>query len=229
MRTLLTAEVNAAVTGSFEGGATEVVVNDSHGSGYNILFENLDPRCKIIHGLNCSGPHWLPELDESFDAMVLIGMHAMAGTENALVSHSKWEVNEGELYFSESTMAAAMAGDFNVPTILVSGDDKIIAEVSEKIPGICSIVVKKGLGAYQAKSLIPVKACELFNTNTCSAVKNYKSVAPYKIKGPVSLNLLESKEHSPPLQYMKDKAVIADTINEAFIEFEKVWTGIPDM
>ncbi len=47
---LLTDEVNAAVKASFDAGADEVLVNDSHGSGYNILFEDLDPRCRIIHG-----------------------------------------------------------------------------------------------------------------------------------------------------------------------------------
>ena len=78
MYKLLTAEVNAAVKAAFDAGATEVVVNDSHGSGYNILFEDLDPRCRIIHGKNCSGPHWLPLLDSSFDAMVLIGMTFIA-------------------------------------------------------------------------------------------------------------------------------------------------------
>ena len=89
MRQLLTDEVNAAVKAAFEAGADEVLVNDSHGSGYNILFEQLDPRCRIIHGRNCSGPHWLPLLEGS-DALVLVGMHAMGGTPVSITPHSLW-------------------------------------------------------------------------------------------------------------------------------------------
>ena len=90
MYRLLTAEVNAAVRAAFDAGADEVIVNDSHGSGYNILFEELDSRCRIIHGRNCSGPHWLPLLEGS-DAMLLVGMHAMAGTPRNRKSHKKPE------------------------------------------------------------------------------------------------------------------------------------------
>ena len=100
MYQLLTDEVNAAVRAAFDAGADEVIINDSHGSGYNILFEQLDPRCRIIHGRNCSGPHWLPLLDETFDAMVLIGMHAMGGTPCSITPHSKWVVNDCELFLS---------------------------------------------------------------------------------------------------------------------------------
>ena len=119
MYKLLTAEVNAAVRAAFDSGADEVIVNDSHGTGYNIMFEDLDPRCRIIHGRNCSGPHWMPLLDSSFDAILLIGMHAMGATPKAIIPHSKWEINHGELYLSEGTMACAIAGDFGVPAVMM--------------------------------------------------------------------------------------------------------------
>ena len=111
MHRLLTDEVNAAVRAAFDSGADDVLVKDGHGSGYNIIFENLDPRCRIIHGRNCSGPHWLPLLDASCEALVLVGMHAMGGTPNAILPHSKWKVNGGAMYLSEGSMAAAIAGD----------------------------------------------------------------------------------------------------------------------
>ena len=56
MRRLLTREINAAVQGAFDAGAEDVIINDNHGSGYNILFEELDTRCRIIHGRGSSGP-----------------------------------------------------------------------------------------------------------------------------------------------------------------------------
>lgn len=227
MYRLLTNEVNAAVQGAFDAGADEVIVNDSHGSGYNILFEDLDPRCRIIHGRNMSGPAWLPFLDGSFDAMVLVGMHAMGGTPDSITPHSKWEVNGGEFYMSEGSMACALAGDFGVPAVFVSGDDKIISEISGKIPGIFSVEVKKALSPYQACSLIPAKACELIRLNVEKAVRARAQIKPYRIQGPLRLNLLDSEGHIPPLKRLGDD-VSADTISEAFYKYEKEmpWTTL---
>lgn len=223
---LLTKEVNAAVKAAFDGGATETVVNDSHGSGYNIVFEELDPRCEIIHGRNCSGPHWLPLLDSSFDALVLIGMHAMEGTEKAIAPHSKWEINDGEIYMSEGSMAAAIAGNYNIPTVFVSGDNKLIKEVKEKIPNIETATVKTALGTYQAKSLIPARACELIYQGVKAGIANINNITPYHIKGPLELQLLQSEEHIPPLSPVLPEAVESNTINEAFMKFEKAMPWI---
>ena len=224
MRRLLTDEVNAAVKAAFMSGADEVLVNDSHGSGYNILFEQLDPRCRIIHGRNCSGPHWLPLLEDS-DALVLVGMHAMAGTPVSITPHSLWKVNGGSLYLSEGTMAAAIAGDLGIPSVFVSGDDKITAEFKEKIPAIETAAVKQALSPYQACSLIPARACELIGQGVQAGLKKRKEIPPYKIPGPVQLTLLDSDKHVSPLKEIMPP-VTADTISEAFLIYEKAmpWT-----
>ena len=225
MRRLLTDEVNEAVKAACESGADEVLVNDSHGSGYNILFEDLDPRCRIIHGRNCSGPHWLPLLEGS-DAMVLIGMHAMGGTPVSITPHSLWKVNGGRLFLSEGTMAAAIAGDLGIPSVFVSGDDKITAEFKEKIPAIEALAVKQALSPYQACSMIPARACELIGQGVRNGLKRRKEIAPYRIQGPVELTLLDSANHAPPLKEIIP-AVTADTVSEAFLKYEKnmAWTN----
>lgn len=219
MYQLLTDEVNAAVRAAFDSGADEVIVNDNHGSGYNILFEQLDPRCRIIHGRNGSGPHWLPLLDSSFDAMVLIGMHAMGGTPCSIIPHSKWIVNDGEFYLSEASMAAAIAGDHGVPAVMLSGDDKINAEVSAKIPGIESVVVKQALSPYMACSVIPAKACEMIYEGVKRGIARRKGIAPFVVRGPVRLNLLDSPDHCPPLKECGE-TVTGNTIDEAFMKYE---------
>ncbi len=225
MRKLLTDEVNAAVKASFDAGADEVLVNDSHGSGYNILFEDLDPRCRIIHGRNCSGPAWLSLLDASFDALVLVGMHAMGGTPCAITPHSLWKVNDGNIYLSEGSMAAAIAGDFGVPTVFVSGDDKVTAEISGKIPKIRTVVTKQALAPFLACSLIPARACELIYEAVHMAIARRKEISPYVISGPVTLSLLDSDNHAPPLAEIQ-KPVMCDTISEAFFQYEDAmpWT-----
>ena len=227
MYKLLTDEVNAAVQGAFDAGADEVIVNDSHGSGYNIQFEHLDPRCQIVHGRNMSGPAWLPFLDETFDAMLLIGMHAMGGTKDAITPHSRWEVNDGEFFMSEGAMAAALAGDFGVPAVLITGDDKVIQEFKEKIPEISSVQVKKALSPYQACSLIPAKACELIRKAAKEAILRRNEIKPYKVSGPLRLTLLDSANHVPPLERVGE-TVEAATISEAFDKYERAmeWTTL---
>lgn len=225
MRRLLTDEVNVAVKAAFESGADEVLINDNHGTGYNILFEDLDPRCRIIHGRNCSGPHWLPLLEDS-DALVLIGMHAMGGTPVSITPHSLWKVNGGKLFLSEGTMAAAIAGDLGIPSVFVSGDDKITAEFKEKIPSIEALAVKQALSPYQACAMIPARACELIGQGVRTGLKRRKEIAPYRIRGPLELTLLDSANHAPPLEEVMP-AVTADTISEAFLKYEKAmaWTN----
>jgi len=229
MARLLTNELNAAVCAAFESGAQEVLVNDSHGSGYNIIFEELDPRCEIIHGRNFSGPHWLPCLDEGWDAMVLVGVHAMGGTANAVLPHSLYEVNGGEIYLSEGSMAAALAGERDIPTVFASGDDKVLAELCDKIPDLATAQVKRALGAYQARSLMPDRACKIIAEGVKDGLLRRTEIAPYRIPYPIRLQLLDSPGHIPPLKPMLNEAVVADKVDAAFLQLQRQmeWTKFP--
>ena len=83
-RLLMTREVNAAVEGALEGGATEIWVADGHGQYNNILLEELHPGACLVSGkprlfgmmggLDC-GP---------WDGLFLIGYHARAGAHGVL-------------------------------------------------------------------------------------------------------------------------------------------------
>ncbi|MFA7373054.1 MAG: M55 family metallopeptidase [bacterium] len=192
MNHLLTDEVHAAVKACLMMEAEEIYINDSHGSGYNILLEELDPACKIIHGRGGHGPSWLPLLDESFDAAIGIGMHAMAGTPSAVCPHSCWHVTLGdgrEIKLSECTMFAALAGTKGVPVVAVSGDDKIAAEVKEKIPGCETAVVKEGFSSQLACSLVPSAACDLIYEKVKAGLARCAAIEPYRLEGPFKLNI----------------------------------------
>jgi len=192
MNRLLTNEVNAAAKACKEMGADEVYVNDNHGCAWNILFEELDPCCKIIHGRSGYFPSWLPLLDESFDAAIGIGMHAMAGTPGAVCPHSCWHVTLGdgsEIKLSECTMFAALAGEKGVPLVAIAGDDKIAAEVRGKISGCETAIVKQGLAAQNACSLIPSRACELIAEKVKAGLKKRNEIKPFKLQGPFKLNV----------------------------------------
>lgn len=218
MYQLLTDEVNSAVKAAFDAGADEVIVNDNHGSGYNILFEQLDERCQIVHGRGGSGDDWLQFLDASFDALVIIGAHAMAETPCAITPHSKWCLNQGEIYMSEASMAAALAGDLDIPTVMASGDDKIGAELLEKMPDLEFAQVKRAVSPYMACSMIPKAACKLIYQKVRDGLAKRNEIKPYKVKGPVELILFDSDNHAPPLQTYGE-AVIAPTVTEAFNKY----------
>ena len=80
MQRLLTGEVNAAAEGLFSAGVEEILVNDAHGAGRTILVEELMPGVQIARGVD--RPTWLLGVSSRFDALVQVGMHAMAGTPN---------------------------------------------------------------------------------------------------------------------------------------------------
>ena len=189
MNQLLTDEVSAAARAALDSGAKEVWINDSHGCCYNILFEQLPKQCQIIHGRAGHFDAWLGCFDGSVDAMVCIGMHAMAGTRQAVCPHSLWHINGDRVVLSEATMAAAMAGYHGVPCVCVSGDDKICAEVRQKVPDCETVVVKWGIAPQNARCLSPICSCERIYEGVKNGLAKRKEIAPYAIEGPYRVNI----------------------------------------
>lgn len=216
MYRLLTGEVNAAIRAAKACGAQTIYVNDNHGSAYNIIFEELEEGCEILHGRGGHSPEWLTALNEGFDVMVLVGMHAMGDELNAICPHSRWVLNDGQIYMSEASMAMALAGDLNIPAVFASGDQIITAEIKEKNPLIETAVVKHAYGPFFCRSLLPGKAQELIFNGVKKGLEKRKDVPAYKLKGPFSLNLLDSEGHIPPLKPILKKPVTGDTVTEVF-------------
>jgi len=157
-RRLLTGDVNAAIEGALEGGATEILVADAHNGSFNFLLEELHPAAQVIHGTH-GGPRF-PYLDHSVGAMFIVAYHARAGTLAATLEHTmssaSWfrlTVNGREI--GEVGIDAALAGAAGVPVVLVTGDDKVCAEAKELLGAIETAVVKQGLGRHRAKCLLP--------------------------------------------------------------------------
>ncbi len=123
-RRLLTADVNACIAGCFDGGATEVVARDAHWAGDNFLTEEIDPRATVDHGARGL---WWGCLDRSFDAVMVVGQHAMAGTVDAFLDHTQsskdwYEFRINGRLMGELGQCAAMAGHFGVPGVMRAGD-----------------------------------------------------------------------------------------------------------
>jgi D-amino peptidase len=187
-RRLLTQEVNAAVAGFFEGGATEVIVNDGHGAGYTIDVELLDERVTIIHGRE--RPFWLPGLNQTCAATALVGAHAKASTPRGNLCHSMnrtiRDYSFNGISHGEIGMQAMIAGHYGVPMIFLSGDLHACHEVEGFIPGIVTAAVKEGLSEYSAAALSPKAARALICERARASIAQIGKVEPYEIAGPLT-------------------------------------------
>lgn len=188
---LVTAETNAAIRGALAAGATEIIVEDNHGSGHNLLYEELHPEAKVIMG----GPR--PQrfclLDKSFDGLILLCHHAMAGAQNGILAHSYSSVSVHRMILNgrpigEIGFDAAIAGERGVPVIFVSSDDAGCAEAKKFLgQDLVTVSTKRGLGRNCALSLSPKKAQELTEAAVKRAVQNGRARKPYTLKGPFTL------------------------------------------
>ena len=191
-RLLMTKEANAVVQGAFQGGATSVVVNDSHGDMYNLLAEEMDPRAELLIGSPKVPWSMMQGLGPQFAVALFIGYHAAAGTEAAVLDHTYsgrllYDVRINGESVSEADLNAALAGTYGVPVGLVTGDDKFCAQAATRIPGIRTVSVKESYGRGVAKSLRPVAAREAIRAATAEAVAGANELVPFAIRPPIVL------------------------------------------
>lgn len=187
-RARMTAEVNAAIEGALEGGATEVIVNDSHDGMRNLLPDLLHPSVRWISGNDkplgmCQGI----DLDD-VGAFFYTGYHAKAGTTNAPLAHT-WTGWVNDVRFNgrstgEFGINAAIAGAYGIPVTLVTGDIKAVRQTQELLgEQVVGAVVKEGLSTFAALHLHPLKAQQLIRESAARAVRNASSAQPYVLPG----------------------------------------------
>jgi D-amino peptidase len=188
---LLTGEVNAATEGLFAAGVEEVIINDGHGAGRTILVEELISGVKIARGT--MRPRTLPGFGPSAEALVQVGMHAMAGTPNACLAHTMsrdgtvYRVNGREI--GEMQYAAYQCGQFGVPWIYTSGDSHACTESEAWVSGIVTAAVKEGLSEQCAIHLAPVDARALIRESIQQAVASFGQIDPLLADSPVALEI----------------------------------------
>lgn len=181
---LQTAEVKSACDGLLAAGATEIVINDAHGTGYNILFEQLSGPIRVIHGTPRHSEFWMARLDRSFAAMCYIGGHPMEGTQRGILPHTKWTINDGAIILGEVGMAMSIAGYFGVPTVAVSGDKAVEQEVHSLVPEVEVAVVKEAFAPDIAIEHIPENARRMIYEACKRGLERVKEIPPYRVPGP---------------------------------------------
>jgi D-amino peptidase len=180
-RKLMAEDTNAAVRGAFAGGATEVVVNDSHGSQRNLLPEDLDPRVRLIsHSFKRHG--MMEGLDESFDAVIFVGYHAKAEAPRGLFAHTGSgvvrDLQLNGVSVGEGGMNAAMAAWYGVAVALVTGDDAAVEEVKAAAPAVRTVAVKRAINTRAVELLPLAEARRQIEEGARQAVATAKKPAP---------------------------------------------------
>jgi D-amino peptidase len=137
-----------------ENGFEEVVIADSHGYMTNIDYLEMPRKTRIIQGF--PRPYsMLTGLDESFNAVLFIGYHTAAGTMHGFLDHTMSgrvfaEIRVNGAIASEYLINSLVAGEKNVPVILVAGDEWLREEVSKYTPWAVFISFKRGITRYSA-------------------------------------------------------------------------------
>jgi D-amino peptidase len=181
-RELLLAEVNAAIDGALAGGATEIVVNDSHSVMRNLAPERLHGRATYISGSH--KPLYMMEgLDPSFDAIFFVSYHGSMGGDPAVLSHTYnpravAEVRLNGQVVGESGVNALVAAHHGVPIVLVTGDQTACEETVAVVPRVETAVVKKSITRFAAESLHPEVARDLIRAAATRAVELADRPAP---------------------------------------------------
>jgi len=192
-REFMTAEVNAAIEAAFAAGATEILVSDSHGNGENLLIEKLPKNVQVVR----SWPRplmMMQGIDETFDGAIFLGYHTSTTNSEGIRAHTISSANLADVRLNgismpEAGINAAIAGHFNVPIIMISGDDAVVKEVTGLLGNIENATVKWAYGFHSAKTMTPEAAYELIREKVKTAVGRIKEFKSYKLKTPIQLEV----------------------------------------
>ncbi len=199
-RRQMIAETNAAIEGAFAGGATEVVVNDSHGPQTNLRPDELDRRATLITG--SPKPLGMAQgLDSSFSAAVYIGYHAPGSTADAVHGHTfsgalkVVRLNGKEV--GEYGLNAMVAGHFGVPVVFISGDRAAVEMARDFIPGVDGLAVKDGIGYSAARTMHPLEAREKIAAGVRAALVKRIARQPVRLGTSITLEVeLDNLAHA---------------------------------
>lgn len=199
---LLTGEVNAAVEGLLEGGATEVVVWDGHDASRSLSVLDIHPKARLLTGTPVSSTL---ELDATYSAIIFIGQHAMAGAENAILSHSYSSQGIQNIWVNGKAVGEVgarvmLAGSFGVPAIMLSGDAAACKEIHDLVPQAECAEVKAGVSRTAGYMLPHPKACALIREKARRALERLADVKPYKVSGPVEVKVEFTPRGTPDIQ-----------------------------
>jgi D-amino peptidase len=192
-RELMTAECNAAIEGCFDGGADEVIVNDSHDGMMNLIQRQVDRRARVIRG-STKALGMMTGIDGHVAATMFVGYHARTGNDGVLNHTMRGRDVQGVFLNGEPAgelrLNAALAGWHGIPVALITGDNVLCDEGRDVLGQVPAVEVKEAVDKYTALSLHPEVAQERIRDAARQAVQNLAGVTPYRVEAPTTLRVL---------------------------------------
>jgi D-amino peptidase len=187
----MTLDVNAAIRGLRQGGATEITVADGHGArlwpdSFNVIPEELEPGVELVRGIS------VLDGTAGFDALAMVGMHCRNGTPVGFLGHTVSGFTAARFngeWLGESEMLAAMAGHLAIPTIMVTGDDATIREASHFMPWIEGVVVKTATGRASCDCLPGDLTRSRIESAAGRALRNLSQMRPLLVSPPINVEV----------------------------------------
>ncbi|HOG48035.1 MAG TPA: M55 family metallopeptidase [Anaerolineae bacterium] len=229
-RRWLTGDINAAVEGAMEAGATSFVVHDGHRQGQEtILLDELHPAAEVVRGrpiILCEEA----DLARGYDGAFLVGMHARPGQPAVLGHCCAWplvrEVRLNGQPVGEAELVATLVGAYGIPTLLVTGDDRVCLDVQRWSSGkIEAAVVKYALSRYTARCLPLIEARERIRIAARQAVERLPQARAFVAAAPVDLEVeLDEREAARRVAWMPQVAYDGErTLHYAHADYRQVY------
>jgi D-amino peptidase len=203
-RFFTTEDVNAAIRGLWRAGAQQVDVFDGHGMGGNIIVENLEEDSRYLGGGWMTNLRKMIEGGEigSYDALVLLGQHAAQGTKNGFLSHTNTGMSALRIngkFAGEAPQIAWLAGYYQVPTLMVVGDDALVREVRALLPGVQGIVVKTSQTRHRTTCIPVDEAHALIEETAFRKLNEVEEMEPCQLSGPIQVEIFFALEEPAEL------------------------------
>jgi len=199
-RKIMTDEVNTVVKTAFECGAKRVLINDFHAFGQNIIIGDLHKDAELIRGdANPMFGYGLSGLDESFRAIIHLGVHPREGEKCGIINHTMDGRTVADLRVNgepigELELIAMAAGDIGVPVALVSGDVMVTERAKKLLPGIETVPTKFGYSDLTARCLTPAKVAAELVEKTKAVLADPSRYSPLKYSGENTIELRYFKQ-----------------------------------
>jgi D-amino peptidase len=189
----MTAEVLAAVEGAKAGGATEFLINDSHGPMRNLLLDELPSDVRVIFG-NRKPLSMVEGLASEHGGLFFTGYHGAIGDADATLCHTYtpsvvYGVRVNGFRCSEATINAGLAGSMGLPVLLITGDRTTVESAKAQMPWITGVIVKESIGHYGVNSMSPAAACDAIREGAQRAVRDAGQAKPLRFEPPITLEI----------------------------------------
>ncbi len=192
-RRLLMGEINAAVQGFIDAGASEVNVLSGH--GYQALIPELLHEDAILQR-TCYPGTWPFRADRGYEVIAFVGQHAKAGTPYGHLTHTGSmdviDLRVNGLSIGEYGRLVLCGKEKGIPTIFASGDEAFCKEAQDLTPGVVTVAVKFGLDPDNGYPRITREQYRLKKVNACH-------LSPKKAR-----RLIQEKAKEALLKYKKD-------------------------